>query len=137
MKYHIVIGKYIEKLSFIDVGDMFGAGQITINKNSNEEPQIAHDAMDVCTFPETHTHPSIVYKNMRNMIKRPDSHTTIILTHSHCVIDAFSEAIRDLDIGFKDVNIFILDDNNTHIKQTATFDREGYLVNWPTGELSY
>ena len=137
MKYHIVVGKHIEKLSFIDAGDMFGPNQITINKNAKGEPQLAHDSMDVYAFPEAHTHPSIVYNNMRKMIRRPDNHTTVILTHSDCITNAFSDAIRDLDIGFKDVNILILDDTNTHIKQTATFDREGYLVNWPTGELSY
>lgn len=82
-------------------------------------------------------HPKNLAAHVSELLDLTPSHINChFSTHSMNTLNVISEFIREGKINAEQVFIHILEDDNRSIKQESSFDSDGYLVNWPVGELS-
>lgn len=89
-------------------------------------------------LPETGTHPRKIKEKIEKFLKYGTEDTVFhFSTHSHMVINIIGDMVELGTIGYEKVFIHVMNDDNSHIEQEASFNKEGYLENWEAGTLSY
>lgn len=89
-------------------------------------------------LPENSTHPRSLKDKVVSILRNTGEDRFVnFTTHSHTIINILGDLISDGKIDSKAVTIHVLEDDNSAVKYEASFDKEGYLVNWCAGELSY
>lgn len=134
MKIKIFIGLNVEKNTVIEQKYVLGSFL------DYEEIFMFENSVVLCRFPETHRHPSTVWKPI--FLKQKEASLTkntdlVIITHSTHVIDYMGDEIIRKELNHNDVEINIMNIPSNRVVKKAGFDNEGYLVDFPPGFLSY
>lgn len=86
---------------------------------------------------EAGLHPKKLEGHLNVILHRAKEDTDVNLsTHSMSVINVLSAFVREGKLCAEQVFIYTLEEDNKSIKQLSYLDSEGYLENWPVGELS-
>lgn len=87
--------------------------------------------------PELHLHPKLQSKLISAMCSLANRNFRFIIeTHSETIINKIGDLIYNKKIGNEDVNIQIFSKRNEKMEtivEPASYDKEGFLENWPIG----
>jgi len=133
-----------EKVNLADTG--FGYSQVlpiiaqlwTMTRKKNYAPHTRFFAIEQ---PELHLHPRMQAKLadlFASLINEyPESNFKIAIeTHSEVIINHLGKSIEKGTLAAEDVGIYLFDQENLEgstIVRESTFDKEGYLSDWPVG----
>lgn len=101
----------------------------------------------VVTYPVQATHrdytelnlhsQKLAEKFLKDVIYCNDIFDLNVATHSDVIVNVLGELVSKKKVAPSDVTIFVLNEDNSEITHTSSFDEEGYLVNWPIGFFEY
>lgn len=128
-KINVFLGLNVQNLKFQCGGAPLGFdnGVVTYFVNATERKMI-----------ESNLHPKEVTKKVISDIKYCYGKWDLnISTHSEVIINVLAALITTGQINREEVFIFILEDDNSKIKNTSFFNEDIYLENWPYGFFDY
>ena len=90
-------------------------------------------------FPENNRHPVVQVEWVKEKLLNFDSvGNVVVMTHSATIISCIGDYIADIDPEFRHkVKIVILNDYDDENVQHSTFNREGFLEDWPVGFFNW
>lgn len=127
MKIQVYVGENVENLKFSCGGGVVGfdRGKVIYSTDSTHR-----------SLPESSLHP----RRYQAKLKREIEHclfigvNLIFNTHSRDTFRILSELILNNKISHEQIEIFVLNEDNTNIDKIIRFTKEGFLdENWPYG----